>query len=95
MRNWDSSDQATLFHSSMVQSRCSRPTVGLIDDDTWSTEAHEWDVCCTVLYPTVSAELCIPKHLRLDLHCIGLSAERLSGANFALPNGTVSDVLFL
>ncbi|GBM76416.1 hypothetical protein AVEN_244787-1 [Araneus ventricosus] len=72
-----------------------RPTVGVVDDDSWSTELQEWDVCCTVSYPTVSAELCIPKHLRLDVHCIGLSAEALSGADFAFPSGTVSDVLFL
>ncbi|GBN05252.1 hypothetical protein AVEN_116383-1 [Araneus ventricosus] len=71
------------------------PTVGVVDDDAWSTEAHKWDICCTVPYPTVSTELCVPKHLRLDLHCIGLSAEPLSGANFALPSGTDSDVLFL
>ncbi|GBN35168.1 hypothetical protein AVEN_143803-1 [Araneus ventricosus] len=71
------------------------PTVGVVDDDAWSTEAHEWNVCCTVPYPTVSAELCVPKHLSLDLHCIGLSAEPLSGADFALPSRTVSDVPFL
>ncbi|GBO10527.1 hypothetical protein AVEN_220602-1 [Araneus ventricosus] len=70
-------------------------TAGAVDDDAWSTEAHEWVVCCTVPYPTVSAELCVPKHLRLDLHCIGLSAEPLSGADFNLPSGTVSDVPFL
>ncbi|GBN93427.1 hypothetical protein AVEN_126623-1 [Araneus ventricosus] len=69
-------------------------TVGVVDDDTWSIEAHEWDVCCTVAYPTVSDELCAPKHLRLVLHYIGLSAEPLSGADFTLPSGTVSDVLF-
>ncbi|GBO39942.1 hypothetical protein AVEN_220561-1 [Araneus ventricosus] len=57
------------------------PTVGIYDD-SWSTEAHEWDVCCTVPYPTVSTEMCVPKHLRLDLHCIGQSAEPLSGADF-------------
>ncbi|GBM08892.1 hypothetical protein AVEN_57440-1 [Araneus ventricosus] len=71
------------------------PTLGVVDDDAWSTEAHEWDVCCTASYPTVSAELCASKHLRFDLHCIGLSAEPLSGADFALSSGTVSDVLFL
>ncbi|GBN62695.1 hypothetical protein AVEN_179733-1 [Araneus ventricosus] len=71
------------------------PTVGIVDDDAWSTEAREWEVCCIVSYPTVSSELCAPKHLRLDLHYIGLSAEPLSGADFALPSGTVSDVLFL
>ncbi|GBN58685.1 hypothetical protein AVEN_243464-1 [Araneus ventricosus] len=71
------------------------PTVGVVDDDAWSTEAYEWDVCCTVPYPTVSAELCVPKHLRLDLHCIGLSAEPLSGTDFALPSGTISDILYL
>ncbi|GBM46028.1 hypothetical protein AVEN_124903-1 [Araneus ventricosus] len=69
--------------------------LGVVDDDAWSAQAHEWDVYCTVPYPTVSAELCVPKQLRLDLHCIGLSAEPLSGADFALPRGTVSDVLFL
>ncbi|GBM69312.1 hypothetical protein AVEN_112654-1 [Araneus ventricosus] len=71
------------------------PTVGVADDDAWSTEAQEWDVCFTVPYPTLSAELCVPKHLHLDLHCIRLSAEPLSGADFALPSGTVSGVLFL
>ncbi|GBN97423.1 hypothetical protein AVEN_98116-1, partial [Araneus ventricosus] len=48
-------------------------------------------------YPTVSAELCVPKHLRYDLHCIGLvsmSAEPLSGADFALPSGTISERSF-
>ncbi|GBN26624.1 hypothetical protein AVEN_273647-1 [Araneus ventricosus] len=30
------------------------PTVGVVDKDAWSTEAHEWDVCCTVPYPIVS-----------------------------------------
>ncbi|GBM97205.1 hypothetical protein AVEN_121996-1 [Araneus ventricosus] len=67
----------------------------VVDDDAWSTEAHEGEVCCTVQYPTVSAELCVPKHLRLDLHCIRLSDEPLSGADFALPSETVSNVLFL
>ncbi|GBM91948.1 hypothetical protein AVEN_172177-1 [Araneus ventricosus] len=71
------------------------PTVGVDDDDAWLTEAHEWDICCTVPYPTVSAELCVPKHLLLYLHSIGLSAEPQSGADFALPSGTVSDVRFL
>ncbi|GBM99998.1 hypothetical protein AVEN_203358-1 [Araneus ventricosus] len=71
------------------------PTVGVADDVAWSTKAHEWDVFSTVPYPTVSAELCVPKHLRLDLHCIVLSAEPLSDADFVLSSLTVSDVLFL
>ncbi|GBM70736.1 hypothetical protein AVEN_17437-1 [Araneus ventricosus] len=71
------------------------PTEGVVDDDAWSTEEHEWDVCCTVSYPTVSSELCVSKHLSLDLHCIGLSTEPLSGADFTLPSGTVSDAFFL
>ncbi|GBM79128.1 hypothetical protein AVEN_256243-1 [Araneus ventricosus] len=58
-------------------------TVGVVDDDTWSSEAHEWDICCKAPYPTVSAELCVPN---LDLHCIGLSTEPVSGADFTLPN---------
>ncbi|GBN22349.1 hypothetical protein AVEN_145727-1 [Araneus ventricosus] len=70
-------------------------TVGVVDDDVWSTDAHKSDVCCTVPYPTVSAELCVPKHLRLDLHCIGLAAEPLSGADFALPSRTVSRVAII
>ncbi|GBM49506.1 hypothetical protein AVEN_85956-1 [Araneus ventricosus] len=81
-------------HSSMVESRCSRAHCRRSCDNAWSTEAHEWDVCCTVPYPTISAEMCVPKRLRLDLHCIGLSDEPLSGADFALPTGTVSDVFF-
>ncbi|GBM69413.1 hypothetical protein AVEN_158719-1 [Araneus ventricosus] len=51
---------ATLFHSSMSSVDVPGPTVGVTDDDAWSTEAYEWDVCCTVPYPTVSAELCVP-----------------------------------
>ncbi|GBO24736.1 hypothetical protein AVEN_161367-1 [Araneus ventricosus] len=68
---------------------------GVVENVAWSTKAHEWDVFSTVPYPIVSAELCVPKHLRLDLHCIGQSAEPLSDSDIALPSGTVSDVLFL
>ncbi|GBO45523.1 hypothetical protein AVEN_124969-1 [Araneus ventricosus] len=47
--------RATLFHSSMVQSLdVLRPTVGVVDDDAQSIEAQEWNVCCTIPYPTVS-----------------------------------------
>ncbi|GBM40178.1 hypothetical protein AVEN_132348-1 [Araneus ventricosus] len=95
MRNRDASDRQLSSTHPWSSLDVAGPTVGVVDDDAWSTESHEWDVCCKVPYPTVSAELYVPKHLLLDLHCIGLSAEPLSGANFALPSGTVSDVLFL
>ncbi|KFM63376.1 Acylamino-acid-releasing enzyme, partial [Stegodyphus mimosarum] len=62
-------------------------TVGVVDNDAWSTEAHKLDICWTVPYLTVSAELCVLKHLHLD--CMGLSAEQLSGVDFAIPNETV------
>ncbi|GBN01555.1 hypothetical protein AVEN_171297-1 [Araneus ventricosus] len=61
MRNRDSSDSSAHPWSNLD---VSEPTVCVVDDDAWSTEAHEWDVCCTVPYPTVSAELCVSKHLR-------------------------------
>ncbi|GBM28806.1 hypothetical protein AVEN_130513-1 [Araneus ventricosus] len=95
MRNRDSSDRQLSSTHPWSSLDVPGPTVGVVDDGAWPIEAHEWDVCCTVPYPTVSAELSVPKHLRLDLHCIGLSAEPLSGADFALPSGTVSGVFFL
>ncbi|GFV76033.1 uncharacterized protein TNCV_1456301 [Trichonephila clavipes] len=67
------------------------PTLGVVGNDAWSTEAYEWEVCCSVPYPTVSTELCVPKHFHL-LHCIRLSAKPLSGPDFALPSGTVFDL---
>lgn len=36
---------------------------------------------------TVSAQLCPPKQVYLDLNSFGLTAEQLSGAEFALPSG--------
>ncbi|GFX30409.1 uncharacterized protein TNCV_3460601 [Trichonephila clavipes] len=58
--------------------------VGAVVHNPWSTEAHEWDVCCAAPCPIVSAVMSVQKHLYWDLHFIGLSADLLSGADFAL-----------
>lgn len=68
-------------------------TIGVFDNEAWSTDSHEWDVCCAVPYRTVSPALRLPKHLHFDLQCIGLSAEQLSEADFAVSRGTVSDII--
>ena len=59
-------------------------TVGIVDGNVWLIEAHEWDVCCAILYPTMLAELRVRKHFFQDLPCLGLSAEPLSSADFSL-----------
>ena len=61
------------------------PSEGVIRDDTWSAEAHEWNVCCLAPYPTVSTKQYVPVHLYL--YCIGLSAEPLSGPGFTSQAG--------
>ncbi|GFU47920.1 uncharacterized protein TNCV_4967261 [Trichonephila clavipes] len=63
----------------------SQSTLGVVGNNSWSTEAHEWDFYCSIPYPTVSSELYVPKHLHIDLHCIRLSAQPLCGADFSLP----------
>ncbi|GFS97853.1 uncharacterized protein TNCV_2018101 [Trichonephila clavipes] len=92
MRNRDPSNQETVFHLFMVKLHIvSESTLGVVGNDAWSTEVHEWDVCCKIPYPTVFAELYVPIHL----HCTGLPAELQSGANFTLPSWTTAGVLFL
>lgn len=48
------------------------------------------DVYGEVSYLTVYVELCTPN---LDLHSTGLSAEPLSGSDFASQSRTITDVL--
>ncbi|GFW36675.1 hypothetical protein TNCV_1956751 [Trichonephila clavipes] len=58
MRNRDSSNQETLFHLYFRSSlNVSKPTLRAPSDDAWLAEIHEWGICCTVPYPTVSAKL--------------------------------------
>ncbi|GFU53331.1 hypothetical protein TNCV_2953651 [Trichonephila clavipes] len=52
----------------------------VVNNNAWSTDVLERKVCFAVRYSTVSFELCVPKHLYLDLNCIGLSADPLSAA---------------
>lgn len=72
----------------------SRLNVCIFRGDTWSVVAHELDISCIISHPIVSAKLYAWKQFYLGLHCIELSAELLSGVDFALPHGTVSEVLF-
>ncbi|GFX00397.1 cGMP-dependent protein kinase, isozyme 1 [Trichonephila clavipes] len=86
----------TLFnHPASMTPASNRVGSDVVGTHAWAIEAHEWDVCCTVPYPTVSAELYVPKHLHLDLHCIGLSAKPMSGTDFASKRGTISDIFCL
>lgn len=89
MINRDCCDEATLFNSQCCSHNVHGHGEGVVNNDDWSTEAHEWDVCCGIPYPTVSAELFSSKQFYLNLHYIGLSAEPLSGADFASPSGAV------
>ncbi|GFV10692.1 uncharacterized protein TNCV_1755311 [Trichonephila clavipes] len=58
----------------------SESTAAVDYNNAWSTETYEWNVFRVAPYPTVSAELCVTKHLYMDLQCIGLLADQLSGA---------------
>ncbi|GFW98768.1 hypothetical protein TNCV_2837291 [Trichonephila clavipes] len=58
------------------------PTLGVVDNDVWSTEDHDWNVWCSAPYRIVSVKLRVLKDLYMSLHCIGVSAEPLSGAYF-------------
>ncbi|GBM25497.1 hypothetical protein AVEN_62253-1 [Araneus ventricosus] len=62
----------------MVQSRCSRAHCRRSRDDGQQKYTSGTSAVCPI--STVSVTVC-SKHLRLDLHCIGLSAEPLSGAD--------------
>ncbi|GFT55875.1 hypothetical protein TNCV_1053331 [Trichonephila clavipes] len=75
----------------MIQFRYSRTTVGVFDDNAWSTEAREWDVCCAAPNPTMSTEMCVAKRCTWT----SIAADPLSGTDFALLSGRVSDVFSL
>ena len=88
MRYRDSSDQgSSIYPWSSFDTFWS--TVGVIDDDAWSTVVHKWDVSCTV-----SIELYVRKCLHQDLHYIKSSAEPLSGVDFVLQCETVWKIFF-
>lgn len=72
----------------------SRRSVGAVSDDAWLAEAHKWDVCCVVPYPTVSAKLFVRKQLCLVMSCIDQTAETLSGTDYDSRSRTATNILF-
>ncbi|GFS77797.1 hypothetical protein TNCV_553701 [Trichonephila clavipes] len=50
----------------------SEPTLGVVGNGAWATEAREWDLCYASPYSTVPAKMYVSKYLHLDLQCAGL-----------------------
>ena len=53
-------------------------SVGIVDDDAWSAEAHKWVFCSRYTVTTVTAKQCAPMHFYLDLQYIGLIREKIT-----------------